>query len=154
VPALLAGTPHGARVYRTVDRAEAGIGAAIWLPSPVPPALSWPPDRIDVWPGPPVSLAVRFGARKPGGPGLVLFQSIGGRQNPPDALLPAAQGLLTVGEVPIGRHLATLTRALAPGGQLLHDLTWDQGDRRLVLRYEGPVEDLLQAARSLERIHP
>jgi hypothetical protein len=154
LPSLLAGTPHGARVYWTVADAEAGIGARIWLPSSVPPSVGWPPARIDVWPEPPVSVAVHFPAR-PGGPdGLILVQSIGWRAAPPDAILPRVQVLMTVGDVSLGGPTGTMTRALAPGGQLLHDLSWDQGPRHLVLRYAGPVEDLLQVAGSVERIRP
>jgi hypothetical protein len=57
-------------------------------------------------------------------------------------------------EVAIGGHRATLTRAQAPNGRILHDLCWDQGARRLTLRYTGPVEDLLRVAANLERVHP
>ncbi len=154
LPALLAGTPHGARVYWTVAEAEAGLGARIWLPTSVSPAIGWPPARIDVWPGPPVSVAVRFPARAGSRDGLILVQSIGARAAAPEELLPSVQVLMTVEDVPLGDLTGRMTRALAPGGQLLHDLSWDQGDRHLVLRYAGPVENLLQVAGSLERIRP
>lgn len=153
-PSLLAGTPHGARVYWTVAEAEAGIGARIWLPSSVPPSVGWPPARIDAWPGPPISVAVHFPARAGAREGLILVQSMRGRAAAPDAILPPVQVLMTVDDVPLGGHTGKMTRALAPGGQLLHDLSWDQGPRHLVLRYAGPVEDLLQVAGSLERIRP
>jgi hypothetical protein len=154
LPSLLAGTPHGARVYWAVADAEAAVGARIWLPSSVPPSIGWPPARIDVWPEPPVSVAVHFPARAGGPDGLILVQSIGARAAPPDAILPPVQVLMTVGDVSLGGRMGTMTRALAPSGQLLHDLSWDQGPRHLVLRYAGPVEDLLQVAASLEWIRP
>jgi hypothetical protein len=154
VPSLVAGTPHGARVYRTLADAEAGIGARIWVPASCPGAIEWPPSRIDVWPIPPVSVAVRFRGRAGGQARLILVQSIGVRARPPEALLPALQVLMTIDDVPLGGHTATMTRELAPDGQLLHDLSWDQGTRHLVLRYMGPVEDLLLVAGSLERMHP
>ncbi len=152
VPSLLAGTPHGARVYWTAADAEAGIGARIWLPASVPPSIGWPPFRFDVWPGTPVSVAVHFAGRDGKDDGLILVQSVGARAAAPEAILPAVQVLMTVSDVPLGGRTGTMTRALAPGGQLLHDLSWDQGRRHLVLRYAGPVEDLLQVAASLERI--
>lgn len=154
LPSLLAGTPHGARVYWTVAEAEAGIGARIWLPSSVPSDIGWPPARIDVWPAPPVSVAVHFPALGDGRDELILVQSIGARAAAPEAILPPLQVLMTVGDVPLGARTGTMTRALAPGGQLLHDLSWDQGDRHMVLRYAGPVEDLLEVADSIERIRP
>ena len=154
LPSLLAGTPHGARVYWTAADAEAGIGARIWLPASVPHAIGWPPSRFDVWPAPPVSVAVHFAGRAGERDALVLVQSIGAPADAPDAILPAVQVLMTVDDVPLGERTGRMTRALAPGGQLLHDLSWDQGRRHLVLRYAGPVEDLLQVAGSLERIRP
>jgi hypothetical protein len=80
-------------------------------------------------------------------------QSIESPAPPPEALLPPVQVLMTI-DVAVGRHRATLTRALAPSGQVLHDLSWEQGTRRLTVRYVGPVEDLLLIAASLERTHP
>lgn len=154
VPSLVAGTPHDARVYWTLADAEAGIGARIWVPTSYPPAVLWPPSRIDVWPIPPVSVAVHFEARGGGRDALILVQSIGERARPPDALLPPVETLMTVPGVPLGAHTATMTRALGRGGQILHELAWDQGTRHLVLRSAGPVEDLLQVAANLERNHP
>jgi hypothetical protein len=133
VPAWLAGTPHGARVYRTVADAERAIGASIRVPSSLPGGLAWPPARVDAWPGPPPSVAIRVLGREDGGERLVLVQSIGTPAAPPEALLPPVQALMAV-EVTVGRHTATLTRALAQSGQLLHDLSWDEGACRLTLR--------------------
>jgi hypothetical protein len=152
VPALIAGTPHGARVYATVQEAESAIGGQIWVPTDLPGALAWPSVRVDAWPGPPVSVAIRVAARSDGQERLVVVQSMASTAPPPEVLLPPVQALMTI-DVPVGRHNATLTRALAPGGQLLHDLSWDQGTRRLTVRYVGPVEDLLRIAASLERTH-
>ncbi len=152
LPSLAAGTPHGVRVYWTVEQAEAGVGARIWLPTTLPPSVAWPPDRIDAWPGPPVAVAVRFRSRDGSRDGMVLVESIGARVQAPEALLAPVQVLMTLNDVPIDGVPGTMTRALAPGGQLLHDLWWDQGGRRLVLRSAGPVEDLLQVAANLQRI--
>jgi hypothetical protein len=153
VPALIAGTPHGARVYATVQEAEAAIGGQVWVPTGLPSALAWPSVRVDEWPGPPVSVAIHVAARSDGRERLVLVQSIESPAPPPEVLLPPVQVLMTV-DVPVGRHTATLTRALAPSGQVLHDLSWEQGTRRLTVRYVGPVEDLLFIAASLERMRP
>src|SRR5450759_1285965 len=107
MPALMAGTPHGARIYATVAEAEHAVGAKIWVPAYYPDTMAW---------------------------------------------LPAVH-VLTTNAVTLGRHPATLTRVLAPSGQLLHDVWWDQGPRRLTLRYSGPVEELILIATSLERMH-
>ncbi|HEX7485463.1 MAG TPA: hypothetical protein VF332_04885 [Vicinamibacterales bacterium] len=153
VPALIGGTPHGARVYATLAEAEAAIGAHIWVPTYCPDSLVWPPTRVDVWPGPPPSVAVHLRGRGNERDRLILEQSIGMLAPPPDLLLQPGQVLMAV-DVQVGRRQATLTRALAQDGQVLHDLSWDQGTRHVLLRYTGPVEELLLIAASLERMRP
>lgn len=150
LPALLTGTPHGVRVYATIEDAERALGARVWLPAFYPDTLAWPPSRVDAWPGPPVVVALYMDARADGHERLVLVESLGTPAPPPPALLPPGQVLTTI-EVPIGSRTAVLTRAVAPGGEVVHDVSWDHGTRRLTLRYHGPVEELLLIAASLER---
>lgn len=152
VPSLLAGTPHGARVYDSVAGAERAIGAPIWLPTSFPPSLAWPPSRVDAWPGPPTSVAVRVLGLEDRVERLTLIQSVGSPAPPPAELLPRVDVLMTI-PLTVGGRPATLTRALAPDGRLLHDLSWDEGTRHLTLRYAGPVEELLSIAASLDRVH-
>jgi hypothetical protein len=153
VPSLVAGTPHGARVYRTVAEAERAMGVRLWLPRFVPPSVDWPPFRVDCWAGPPPSVALRASGRQGAGERLVIVQSIGAPASPPSALLEPLEPLVVV-DVAVGEHAAVLTRGIEPGGRVLHDLSWDAGDRRLTIRYTGPVEQLLRLAASLERTHP
>ena len=150
VPALLAGTPHGARSYRTVSEAERATGVRLWLPASLPSDVDWPPFRIDAWPGPPVSVALRANATSESRERLVIVQSIGTPTQPPSVLLEPLQALL-VTHVPVGRRAGVLTRGLEPSGRLVHDLAWDAGARRVTIRYAGPVEELLQLAAGLER---
>jgi hypothetical protein len=152
VPALIAGTPHGARVYRTVAEAERAVGATLWVPTELPQSVDWPPVRIDAWPGPPMSLVIRAKGRADARERLAVAQSIGAPALPPALLLEPLQELMTV-RVPLGGHTATLTRGLASSGLLLHDLSWTAGTRRVTIRYAGPVEELLLLAASLERTH-
>jgi hypothetical protein len=153
MPALLAGTPHGARFYRTVADAEGATGSRVWLPASLPSSVDWPPYRVDTWPGPPLSVAVRANRRSEAREQLVIVQSIGAPAPPPALLLEPLQPLL-VTDVAVGTHRAVLTRGLEPGGRLVHDLAWDVGTRRLTLRYAGPVEELLQLAARFERERP
>jgi hypothetical protein len=152
VPALVAGTPYGARIYRTVGEAERAVGARLWVPVDVPRSIDWPPARIDAWPGPPPSVVIRAHGRADGRERLVVAQSIGAPVPTPAHLLEPLQELMTV-DVQVGGHTATLTRGLASSGQLLHDLSWTAGARRVTIRYTGPVEELLRIAASVERTH-
>ncbi len=154
VPSMLAGTPHDARVYWTLAEAEAGIGRAIWVPSAYPLSVAWPPARIDEWPIPPRAVAVHFDSRSGAKDVLILVESLDGETPPPPALLPPVETLMTVPDVPLGRRSGTMARETRSGGHVLHDLWWTQGGRRIVMRYTGPVEDLLLMAGSLERGHP
>ncbi|HOC17638.1 MAG TPA: hypothetical protein PKK95_05175 [Vicinamibacterales bacterium] len=148
LPALLSGATHGARVYRTLSAAESALGARLRLPSYYPDTLSWPPSRIEVAPGPPPVTAVHVTRRDGAREALVVCQSIGAPADPPRWLLPPLEALQDV-EVEVGLHQAGLVRRLTPGGLVVHDLSWTQGERRFTLRYEGAVEDLLRMARSL-----
>jgi hypothetical protein len=96
---------------------------------------------------------VRASGRQGADERLVIVQSIGAPASPPSALLEPLEPLVVV-NVTVGRHVAVLTRGVEPGGRVLHDLSWDAGDRRLTIRYTGPVEQLLRLAASLERTHP
>ncbi len=151
LPALIAGTPHGVRVYESVATAERAVGARIWLPAFYPDTLAWPPARIDAWPGPPVVVALHVNGRADGRERLVIVQSFQSPAAAPPVLLPAPVQLLTTTDVRIEGRAGVLTRLVAPGGEVMHDVSWDHGTRRLTLRYHGPVEELLLIAASLER---
>lgn len=152
LPALIAGTPQGVRVYSTLNDAEHAVGARVWLPAYYPDSLAWPPERVDAWPGPPVMVAVRVSGRADHREKLVIVESLWARAAADARLLPAAPVLLS-SDIRIGDRAARLDRVVAPGGEVLHDVTWDQGRRRLTLRYRGPVEELLTIADSMERMH-
>jgi hypothetical protein len=150
LPTLLSGMPYGVRVYATVEDAERAVGARLWLPAYYPDTLAWPPGRVDAWPGPPTMVALHVNDRADGRERLVLVQSFTAPADPPPVLLEPAQ-VLTVTDVPVGNRTAVLARVVAPGGEVMHDVWWDHGKRRITVRYRGPVEELLLIAASLER---
>ena len=149
LPAWLTGATHGARVFLSLDDAGRAVGARIWLPAYYPEELAWPPSRIEASTGEPAVLVVGIAGRRDGRERLVIAQSIGGAAPPPPGFLPEARAIETA-QVPVGAHRASLSRVLI-GPRALHDLWWDQGGRRVTLRYDGPVETLLLIAASLER---
>ncbi len=153
VPALLSGTPQGARVYGSVEEAERAVGAKVWLPAFYPETLAWPPARIDAFAAGHSWVAVHIAGRADGRERLVLVQSLDAPAPPPRLLLDPALTLQS-SEVEIGERRGTLLRVATDGGQTLNELSWDHGTRRLTLRYDGAVQELLLIARSLERLHP
>jgi hypothetical protein len=150
VPALVAGTPYGVRVYETLADAEHAVGARFWVPAYYPDTLAWPPARIDVWTGPPAMVAMRVNGRADGRERLVVVESLGTPASPPPELLQPAE-VLTTADVSIGTRPATVTRVVATDGKVMHDVTWNRDGRRMTLRYHGPVEELLLIAASLDR---
>jgi len=149
VPALLAGTAHGARVFASIEEAERAVGARIWLPAYYPDELAWPPASIEVSATEPPTVLVRLAGRDGGRDRLVVAQSIGWETPPPAGFLPPAQELGSA-DIALGGHRARLSRVLL-GPHEMHDLRWDQDRRRVTLRYRGPVDTLMLVAASLER---
>jgi hypothetical protein len=150
LPALLSGTPPGVRVFPSVGDAERALRARIWLPAYYPDSLAWPPARVEAWAGPPTVVALRIHGRATPRERLVVVQSFDASASVPPQLLPPGE-VLTTAEVVVGKRPATVVRLVVPGGEVVHDVRWVHGDRRIVLRYHGPVEDLLLIAESLER---
>ena len=132
-------------------RLNAPSARASGCPAFYPDTLAWPPARIDAWPGPPVVVALHVNGRADGRERLVIVQSFRSPAAPPPVLLPAPVQVLTTTDVRIEGRAGVLTRLVAPGGEVMHDVSWDHGTRRLTLRYHGPVEELLLIAASLER---
>lgn len=151
VPGLLAGTPHRARVYPGLEEAERALGARIWLPAFYPEDLRWPPSRVEASASAPTTVLVRVRAREGGGEKLVVAQCLGCFDEPPTDLLPPGR-VLGTSEVRVGTNAARLVRLLV-GTREVHDLAWDQGGRRITLRYAGPVQQVLLMAGSMERLH-
>ena len=147
VPTLLAGTPHGVRVYRSIDDAERAIGARVWMPGYYPDELRWPPARVEVGAAGPAAVAVRITGSDGDPDRLVIVQTIGAEGTPPSSVLPAGEPLGT-SAVTVGSHPAVLARILL-GTREVHDVSWTQDGRRIVLRYAGPVDRLLLMAASL-----
>lgn len=150
VPGIVAGVPARVHVYGSIEDAEAALGERIWLPGYYPEELRWPPARVEVSFSSPATVALRIASRTDGRPCLVIAESIGQPAAPPPALLPPAEPMETT-SVEVGRHRGTLARVLV-GTTELHDLWWDQGERRITLRYSGAVGRLLLLAGSLERV--
>jgi hypothetical protein len=153
LPGLVTGTPQRVRVYSSVGEAEQAIGASLWLPAYYPDTLLWPPARIDAWPGPPTSVALRVSDRESRLERFVLIQSIEAPGEAPAALLDSVL-VLDSADVAIGTRTGRLSRVLTSDGQVLHDVSWTHGVRRLTIRFRGPAEQLLLIAESLERARP
>lgn len=149
LPGLLLGAPRRARVFASIEEAERALGVRLWLPSYFPDELAWPPSRVEADAAVPPTVAIRVRGRADGRERLVIAQSLGGRATPPPRLLPPGE-VMNAADVVVGRQRGRLVRVLV-GADSLRDVWWDQGSRRVTLRYAGPVDRLLLIAASLER---
>ena len=147
LPAYLGGAARGVERFHSVEEVERRLRERLLLPSYFPDTLRWPPARIRLHTGPPPSVVLTF-ADRGGEPWLVVFQSFGALGTPPPQLLPAGRVLQTV-TVPLHGTQAALSRVLDGDGRLWHELGWSTGERRIVLRSRGPVDELLRMGESV-----
>ncbi len=148
LPQFLGGEPLAVVRYESIERAEAGIGMAVYRPPSVPREWTWPPA------------AVRFAAVTPGWVQLVLAPAdgqawgemllcqalhAGGEAGVPPVLLPPGE-LLQAGDVRVGARTVRVRRLLLPEGKLVHELWWLEGGRRVMLRAQVPADALLRIA--------
>ena len=99
-------------------------------------------------------MALTLAERGTGAPHIVLAQTLG--PGPiPERLLPSSAALddapVTLGRAEGAR--GSLRRVVGPGGEIWRELSWIQGDRTVVLRSKGTLEELLRMARSA-RVQP
>lgn len=144
VPAWVAGDARDVRRARTVDEVERRLRARLVLPAYFPARLVWPPARIRWVVGPPGAVELAVDARG-GGPALLLAQTVG-RGELPERLVPPAREL-DRSPVAVGPARGRLARVVVDG-DMGWQLTWEQGERSLLLRSRGTVDELLRMARS------
>jgi len=147
LPAYLGGAARGVERFHSVEEVERRLRERLLLPSYFPDTLRWPPAEIRVHAGPLPSVALTFAGSERDAR-LVVFQSFGALGIPPPQLLPAGRVLQTV-TVPLHGTQAALSRVLDGDGRLWHELGWSTGERRIVLRSRGPVDELLRMAESV-----
>lgn len=152
LPSVASGTPHGVRVFDSIDSAERELGVRVWLPS-AGVVLGWPPDRVEADAANPPTLAIHFPARVAGQPEVLLCESMGRvPRAAPEVLLPPGRTLESA-EIQVGGRPAHLARLVGDDGRVWHELGWDLGSRHITLRSGGPVDWLLEVAGGVEQGH-
>lgn len=145
IPALLGRDASAARAVPTVDEAERRLGTRLAVPGFFPARLAWPPAEIRVAGHRGGSVRMTFHPRQGGKP-IVLVQAAPGGEIAP-ALLGGAREI-TGRRTTVGGRPARLADVLVDG-ETWAELTWALGDRPLVLRTRGDVEELYAMARSV-----
>ncbi len=149
IPAIVSGQPRGVMSVGTIDAAERQLRARIWTPAYFPDSLRWPPATVSIYPGPPAAVALTFAGADGSTVRLVLCQTIDAPEGIPAKLLPPGL-MLESARTSVGATPATLMRVELPDGRLVHELLWDLSGRTLALRFDGPLDQLMLLARSLD----
>jgi hypothetical protein len=146
LPGYVTGEPPGIKRLRSVEDAETSIRDRVIVPPYFPDSLHWPPVMIVAHAGPPASVALTF-ADAAGEPALVVFQSRDPRVAPRELVAPAVVLQRATVSMPDGD--AELLRVLTRDGAIWHEIVRRSGERRVVLRFRGPVDQLVRMARSV-----
>ena len=152
VPRWLGGVPAGIVRVGSVADAQKHVRAKLLLPPYFPDTLAWPPARVEVLLGPPPAVVLGFTGRDGAGERLVIVQTLAG--GPPPAELWPAMTRLTSSLVTLSGGDAELWRVLGADGAFWQELEITVGGRRVGLRSQGSIEDLVRMARSLEHERP
>jgi hypothetical protein len=153
IPGYISGRPRGVTPVGTIEQAERRLGGRLRLPAYFPESLRWPPVSVDIYPGPPAAAAIAFAGADGPAVRLVLCQTLGPAQSMPVKLLPPGL-FLEAARTTVGGEQGTLTRIQLDDGRIVHELTWQDAGRLLVLRFDGSVEQLMTLARSLNADRP
>jgi hypothetical protein len=150
VPGLILGTPRGVTGYSSIEQAERALGRNLLVPPYFPDTLRWPPTSVEATAGPSPAVILRFAGRDGRRDRLQLCETPGPGATAPQEVLPDV-AVLETATISIEGKRGRLARVLTEEGRLLHELTWRNGERLLVLRFDGPVDQLLAMAQSIER---
>jgi hypothetical protein len=150
LPTALGAEPRGIRRHETVRDVELKTGQRVWLPVVFPDTLAWPAARIRLVLGEPAVVGLTFADRATRAGDLIVCETLGERGRIPPSLVPDGLVLQTLAVTIAGRP-AALTRLSLDDGRIVHDVSWESSDRSIRLRFDGPVDQLLRMAESLER---
>ncbi len=139
------------RSYSSIEEAEYSLGLRIFLPSYFPDYLIWPPEEIKVTRKPSLMIKLVFISQGDNRPSLIIHEIISsadeGESTRVDVMEPKTHS--GESEVSIGASIGVLELGVVEGGRRWTELTWNLRDRKMVLRSNRSVEDLLKIARSI-----
>ncbi len=152
VPWLLAGVVRGVTAHPAVEAAEAALGAKLLLPARIPESYRLQPGSLRTVSRPVRAASLVFAPVRAGRSPVLFVQSLG-EAPVPEALLPAGKEFHRIG-FDLGGTPAVLAEVLLPPDGTFQDVTFASAGRRIVFRFQGEPEEVLEMARSLPRAEP
>lgn len=143
----------GGRAWPSVGELERTTGHRLAMPAYFPRTLRWPPAQLRTAGHRPTAAVVGLTGADGGAVQLWVVQTLDGRGELPDDLLPPATALES-GPLEVSGAPARLRRLIGDDGHLWQELAWDHGDQSLLLRARTGLEQLQKMADSVRREGP
>jgi hypothetical protein len=153
VPGVLSGLGRDVTAYRSVEAAEAALGAKLLLPAYFPDAYHWPPEAIRTVSKPVRAAALLIAPRRAGTEKILFVQSLDGDVALPESLLTAGKEVHRVA-FDLGGTPAVMADVILPPDGAFHDVAFLAEGRSIVFRFQGDPEEILKMAGSLPRGEP
>jgi hypothetical protein len=147
VPRVLTGLPRGVVLVGSLEELRNHVGFDMPMPAYFPATLEWPPRDIRVYRGHDVAVIVR--QRATNAPWLILASAPAGARDVSGPVLPDAT-VLQATDVPADTGTTIRVQRVEDAARAVwHQATWRQANRPTVVRYRGPVDELMRIAESL-----
>lgn len=153
VPGLVSGEPRGILRVRDVDTAERLLGARLLLPTFFPDKVRWPPEAVRVSTAAPRAAAVEFTDPARRWTRLVVCQTVMPAQACPGGLLDEGREWYST-PVTIGGQPATLDSVRVGTEGNFDQVVVRPRGRFVLLRYDGPADELVRMATTLRETRP
>ncbi len=148
LPGLFSGETGRVLRFGSVGEAERALGVRIALPHYFPDLLRWPPSVIRAARGRASAVEVRFDGRDGRAGRLSVYVALSPGGEIPSTLRAAGRPFHRL-PVTVKGRASLLTSVLVAGEGVFLELPAEAGGERVLLRFDGPAEELLRIAESL-----
>lgn len=156
VPALVTGEPRGVIRVKDLEAAERLLGAHLLVPTFFPESVKWPPAAVRVARGAAAdasAAALEFTGREGRWTRLVVCQTLGKADSFPKGLVAPGREWYATPVTVAGE--ATELQSVRVGAEGSFDqLLVHRGGRLILLRYDGPADELVRMAATLRESRP
>lgn len=153
LPSLVTGEPRGVTRFRTPEEAAHRLGVSLLVPTRLPHLAAWPPARVRAVLGRAATVEIRADGRDGRPARFVVFQAVRQGGELSRVLVPEGEPFHEVPATVAGRPALLRSVRVAGEGEY-HELLLDARGRRVLLRLDGPADELIASAASLSEARP
>ncbi len=148
IPSLVLGEGRGIRRFDSVEAGVGALGAGVLVPRYFPDTLRWPPSSVRVGRSPEAGIGIHFKDRGGEHERLFIFETRPGGDAFPRGLVPEVRPFYTA-RVALGQGEGTFRSVRSESGTTLSEVEFRQAGRRILVRLDGPGDELMRIAESL-----